>query len=164
MTDIKKEAQKRIDDIRKKVKNRESVYSTEPAVPNLTDTQRENWYDFQFTDDSPMDSRGRIHKRLKKDIPLKTLINRHSKQMVTPEQIKAAEYFVKEEINAEEKVRKTKISELEKNARIRAKLVHSDLSEMVDEYKKELADPAYAKKQRDNRLALEIKSQSFLTR
>ena len=159
MSTSRKEAQKRLNDVREKIKHKESVYSTKPAVQDLTDSQRNAWYDAQFLDD-----RGNRLRHTNKDIPLKLLINHHSKQMVTPEQIKAAEYFVKEEINAEEKVRKTKVSEQTKNARIRAKLVYTDLPKMVDEYKKELADPAYAKQQRENRLAFELKSQSFLTR
>jgi len=91
-------------------------------------------------------------------IPYDKLINRHTKSQVTPEQVKAAKYFVEEEGRAFLEVGKKFIRNdpiwLDDN--MRSKLVCTNekgLEDMVEEHKKELSDPEYQQKKRESRKA-----------
>ncbi len=92
-------------------------------------------------------------------IPYEKLENYHSKESVTTEQIEAAKYFVAEEIAAAKEVFGFKEpNEKEVDNRIRVKLVYNtNLSKVVEEYKKESSDKSYQAQQRKNRIAANLK-------
>lgn len=91
-----------------------------------------------------------------RDIPYEKLKNKHTEKLPTSDQVEAVKYFVNEEVQRWKQVSGKEHSEVSIDAMIRSKLVNSPkLSEITEEYKKEMNDSDYQSKKRKIRLAKE---------